>query len=175
MKFHPNCNYVFTGSSDKSIRMWDIHKGNCVRLFTGHLRGITSLAVSSNGRLLASGGKISTILIMFLFIVIDMSGSIKIWDIAEGKLFKTFSGDSTSASKYASIYALSFCQDAKILASCASDNTVKIWDVQKPASLVNVQASEEPVATFHTKQTPLMTARFTPRNVLSVIGAFATE
>jgi len=104
-----------------------------------------------------------------------MSGSIKIWDIAEGKLLKTLSGDSASASKYTSIYALSFCQDAKILASCTSDNTVKIWDVQKLASLVYAQVSEEPIATFHTKQTPLMTARFTPRNVLSVIGAFVTE
>lgn len=36
--------------------MWDVQKGNCVRLFTGHTRGVISLAVSSNGRLLASGG-----------------------------------------------------------------------------------------------------------------------
>ena len=104
-----------------------------------------------------------------------MSGSIKVWDIAEGKLLKTFSGDSVSSSKYTTIYALSFCQDAKILASCSSDNTVKLWDVQKPVSSVNSPVSEEPIATFHTKQTPLMTARFTPRNVLSVIGAFVTE
>ena len=106
---------------------------------------------------------------------IDMSGSIKIWDIAEGKLLKTFLSDSSSAPKCVSVYTLSFCQDAKILASCASDNTVKIWDVQKPSSLIGVQVSEEPIATFHTKQTPLMTARFTSRNILSVIGAFATE
>lgn len=104
-----------------------------------------------------------------------MSGSIKIWDIAEGKILKSLSGESASPSKFTSIYALSFCHDSKILASCSSDNTVKIWDVQKPASLVNSHVSEEPVATFHTKQTPLMTARFTPRNVLSVIGAFVTE
>lgn len=104
-----------------------------------------------------------------------MSGSIKIWDIAEGKLLKTLSGDCGSSSKFTSVYALSFCQDAKIIASCSSDNTVKIWDAQKPASLVNSLVAEEPIATFHTKQTPIITARFTPRNVLSVIGAFATE
>jgi len=36
--------------------MWDIHKGACVRLFIGHARGVTGLAISPNGRILASGG-----------------------------------------------------------------------------------------------------------------------
>ncbi len=110
----------------------------------------------------------------FLNILLDVSGSIKIWDIAEGKLLKSFSGE-VNSTKLATVYALSFCQDGKILSSCASDNTVKFWDVQKPSIVVNNPISEEPLAVFHTKQTPLMTARFTHRNVLSVIGAFSTE
>lgn len=152
--------------------MWDIHKGTCVRLFTGHNRGVNSLAISSNGRLLASGG--TSYIFYFLVLFLDISGTIKIWDIAEGKLLKSFSVELNST-KLATVYALSFCQDGKILSSCASDNTVKIWDVQKPSTLANNSICEEPIAVFHTKQTPLMTARFTPRNVLSVIGVFATE
>lgn len=35
-RFHPNSNYVVTGSSDRTIRMWDVLTGNCVRIFTGH-------------------------------------------------------------------------------------------------------------------------------------------
>lgn len=35
-RFHPNSNYVATGSSDRTIRLWDILSGNCVRIFTGH-------------------------------------------------------------------------------------------------------------------------------------------
>lgn len=88
-------------------------------------------------------------------------------------MLKSFSSENGAASKLASVYALSFCQDGKILASCGSDNTVKIWDAQRPTTLGNIP--EEPVAIFHTKQTPLMAARFTSRNVLSVIGTFATE
>lgn len=110
------------------------------------------------------------ICILSLFLL-DASGAIKIWDIADGKLLKTFSSE--NGTKSAMVYALCFCQDGKILASCGSDNTVKIWNVQKPTTLGGIP--EDPIVIFHTKQTPLMSARFTSRNVLSVIGTFATE
>ena len=35
-RFHPNSNYVATGSADRTIRVWDVLTGNCVRIFTGH-------------------------------------------------------------------------------------------------------------------------------------------
>ena len=35
-RFHPNANYVATGSSDRTIRLWDVLNGNCVRILTGH-------------------------------------------------------------------------------------------------------------------------------------------
>lgn len=35
-RFHPNSNYVVTGSSDRTIRLWDVLTGNCVRILTGH-------------------------------------------------------------------------------------------------------------------------------------------
>lgn len=35
-RFHPNSNYIVTGSSDRTIRLWDVLTGNCVRILTGH-------------------------------------------------------------------------------------------------------------------------------------------
>ena len=35
VQFHPNGKYIATGSSDHTCRLWDIHSGQCVRLFTG--------------------------------------------------------------------------------------------------------------------------------------------
>ncbi len=57
VKFHPNCNYVATGSSDRSIRLWEVNSGSCVRIFTGHYGAIYSLAFSPDGRILASAGR----------------------------------------------------------------------------------------------------------------------
>ena len=33
VKFHPNSNYVFTGSDDRSIRLWDVNSGKCQRTY----------------------------------------------------------------------------------------------------------------------------------------------
>jgi transcription initiation factor TFIID subunit 5 len=72
--FHPNCNYIATGSSDKSVRFWDINTGMCVRVFTGHFGSIYSLGASPEGRMLASAGEDKDVLL---------------WDIASGTKIST--------------------------------------------------------------------------------------
>ena len=36
MAFHPNGNYIASGSSDKTCRLWDLQSGQFVRVFVGH-------------------------------------------------------------------------------------------------------------------------------------------
>jgi hypothetical protein len=43
VKFHPNNNYIATGSGDKTVRLWDVQKAGCVRLFKGHTSGVSAL------------------------------------------------------------------------------------------------------------------------------------
>lgn len=45
-----------TGSSDKTARLWDVQRGTCVRVFNGHSGAIRTVAISPNGRLMASAG-----------------------------------------------------------------------------------------------------------------------
>ena len=40
------CDFLFTGSLDKTVRMWNIESGDTLRTFTGHVDGITSIVLS---------------------------------------------------------------------------------------------------------------------------------
>lgn len=70
MQWHANCNYIATGSSDKTVRLWDVQSGECVRIFIGHRSMILSLAMSPDGRFMASG---------------DEDGTIMMWDLSTGR------------------------------------------------------------------------------------------
>ena len=75
--WHPNCNYILSGSSDKTVRMWSFTDGQCVRLFPAGKAAIATLAFSPDGKLAASGGE---------------DRKVRIWDLAQGQMVKELRG-----------------------------------------------------------------------------------
>ena len=98
-----------TGSSDRTCRLWDVQKGSCVRVFTGHTGAVKTVAVSPNGLYMASAGE---------------DRSICLWDLGSGRRIKTLTGHTGF------IYSLAFSQDNTVLVSGSADSTVRVWDVQ---------------------------------------------
>ena len=80
VQWHANCNYVATGSSDKTVRLWDVQSGECVRIFIGHRSTVLSLAMSPDGRFMASG---------------DEDGTIMMWDLSSGRCISPLMGHSS--------------------------------------------------------------------------------
>lgn len=56
VRFHPNSLYLATGSSDRTARLWDVQRGNCVRVFIGHQNIVSTMAFSPDGKTLATAG-----------------------------------------------------------------------------------------------------------------------
>jgi WD40 repeat protein len=97
-----------TGSVDKTIRLWDIATGNCVKTLQGHTHWVLSLAVSPNGQILASGGEDHTV---------------RLWDIFTGQCIRVLQGHTYR------IWSVAISPDGQVIASASADNTVKLWDI----------------------------------------------
>ncbi|KAI8969049.1 WD40-repeat-containing domain protein [Mycotypha africana] len=186
VKFHPNSKYLVTGSSDRTSRLWDVQTGNCVRVFTGHTGSIKTVAVSPNGRLMASAGE---------------DKSIMLWDLGSGKRIKkltghtgfiyslSFSADSSVLVSGGSDNAVCVWDvntdstNATYMDTTASQNSFNNNEPKRPRLDDNeinrkskrVHESQERLAVFPTKLTPLYDIRFTDRNLCIVAGAYTPQ
>lgn len=110
--FSPDGQRLYAAGGDTGIegeiRAWNSADAALVRAIRGHKDAIYSLAVSPDGKLLASG---------------SYDQKIKLWNAETGAEIRTLSGHNGC------IYALDFRADGKILASASGDRTVKLWDV----------------------------------------------
>nr|GMC82932.1 transcription initiation factor TFIID subunit 5 [Ipomoea batatas] len=120
---------------------------------------ILSLAMSPDGRYMASG---------------DEDGKIMVWDLASGRCITPLVGHASC------VWTLAFSCEGSLLASGSADCTVKLWDVttstKMPKSEENKSGSTNrlrSLKTLPTKSTPLYALRFSRRNLLFAAGAFS--
>jgi transcription initiation factor TFIID subunit 5 len=157
VRFHPNMRYLLTGSSDRTMRMWDTASGKCVRVFTGHSAAIRSIAISHSGKYLASAGDDKTI---------------RLWDIAQGTCVTPMAGHENA------IYSLDFSWDDRLVISGGADNSVRVWNAAATLAdpikdaVVDEGKDARLLGTFFTKSTPVYHTCFTRRNLALAIGAF---
>jgi WD40 repeat protein len=62
--------FLFSGSHDQTLKLWDIQTGGVVRTLYGHTNWVLSISISSNCKTIASGSKDNTI---------------RLWDIQTGE------------------------------------------------------------------------------------------
>ncbi len=85
------------------------HKWRCVQTLPGHSSFVNSLAISPDGKTLASG---------------SWDKTIKIWNLETGELIGTLTGHSDR------VNSVTISGDGKMLASGSSDETIKFWNLQ---------------------------------------------
>ncbi|MDJ0845960.1 WD40 repeat domain-containing protein [Crocosphaera sp.] len=71
-------NKIISGSEDKTIKVWDLHRGKELRTFTGHSNRVDSVVVTPDGNKIISG---------------SWDETIKVWDLHTGNCLATFIAD----------------------------------------------------------------------------------
>ncbi|KAG5517904.1 hypothetical protein PMAC_000359 [Pneumocystis sp. 'macacae'] len=97
-------NWIVSGSKDTTIRIWDLQKGLCHKVFRGHRASVLTLQFDVNMNVLVSGSSDTLVII---------------WNLSSGKILSIYKGHTDSV--------LSLCFDTKHIVTCSKDSTIRIW------------------------------------------------
>ena len=95
---------IVSGSTDNTIKIWNLETGVLHRTLTGHDDWVRSVCISPDGRTLVSG-----------------SYDNKIWNLETGVLRRTLTGHENS------VLLVCIRPDGRTIISGSDDNTIKIW------------------------------------------------
>jgi Flp pilus assembly protein TadD len=94
------------GTDGGAVTLWEVATGKRLASCKGHATSVYSLAFTSDGKTLATGGADRTV---------------RLWDVLTGQERSTLSGHKGAVRK------VQFSPDGSILATASNDRTVKLW------------------------------------------------
>jgi WD40 repeat protein len=104
----PDGSCALSGSSDDTLRLWDLVTGDCLRTLEGHAKSVTAVAVLADGRRALSG---------------SWDQALRLWDLATGMTLRAFQGHSHW------VTAVAVQPDGSRALSGSQDKTLRLWDL----------------------------------------------
>jgi WD40 repeat protein len=108
--FAPDSLKIVVANAGGGVCMWDVESGAKSAEFAGHPSAATSVAWSTNGKWIATGGEDKTI---------------RLWDAATAKQIAVLEGHT------ARVLAVTFSPDSTRLVSGSKDSSASVWDIEK--------------------------------------------
>lgn len=103
--------FAFGGSSDISVRVWDLDAKQCQHVLQGHSARVTGVAISADGSKVLSG---------------SADTSLMLWDAARGSCVAVLEGHT------AAVRSVAMSGRGHLGLSGDADGVVKLWDLEAP-------------------------------------------
>jgi WD40 repeat protein/serine/threonine protein kinase len=116
--------YALSGSSDRTLKVWEVATGRCLKTLEGHASAVTSVASSADGNYLLSGSADKTV---------------KLWERTSGRSLCTYDGHTDV------ITSVSLSADGRLALSASIDRTLHLWDTRSGRRLRILEGHADPV------------------------------
>ena len=129
--FSPDGFKLASGSSDNTVKVWDVATGALQATLRGHANAVTRVAFSPDGATLASA---------------SADGAVKLWNTQQPKESPT-----TLRGHAGHVLDLAFSPNGKVLASAgggSADEEVRLWDLNLPSQRETFDGLQVP---FHSR------------------------
>ena len=110
---HDGINIV-SGSSDKSVWVWDASTGAALQQLNGHIDYVNSVAFSHDGIHIVSGSD---------------DKSVRVWDASTGAALQQLNGHTHW------VNSVAFSHDGIHIVSGSNDKSVRVWEISKGAAV----------------------------------------
>jgi WD40 repeat protein/serine/threonine protein kinase len=129
----------------RTIKLWDIESGRCLRVFEGHTDDVYSVCLNADGRYALSGSSDNTLKLWDVEsghclrtfqnggtraclstdgrYAISGGNPLKLWDVESGRCLRTFSGYTDS------VLAVCFNSNRRYALSVSADKSIRLWEV----------------------------------------------
>ncbi|XP_069460205.1 WD repeat domain-containing protein 83 [Ambystoma mexicanum] len=107
VRFNADGNYCLTCGSDKSLKLWNPHRGTHLKTYSGHGYEVLDAAGSFDNSQLCSCGSDKTVVL---------------WDVAKGQVIRKFRGHAGK------VNCVQFNEEATVILSGSIDSTIRCWD-----------------------------------------------
>jgi WD40 repeat protein/serine/threonine protein kinase len=110
----PNGQHAISASHDRTLRVWDLEKGNRPGKLEGHTGWVHAVAVTPDGRRAISGSGDHTL---------------RVWDLESRQSLQTLQGHTDWVS------AVAVTPDGRCAVSGSGDRTLRVWDLKSGQTL----------------------------------------
>ncbi|XP_048473880.1 WD repeat domain-containing protein 83 [Rhincodon typus] len=113
VRFNVDGNYCLTCGSDKTLKLWNPHRGTLLKTYSGHGYEVLDAAGSCDNSQICSCGSDKTVVL---------------WDVATGQLVRKFRGHGGK------VNCVQFNEESTVIVSGSIDTSVRCWDCRSRTS-----------------------------------------